>query len=44
MVEQLLKRRDLDQTTRQFLKDLNDAHEEMSQWCRRTLDEWRRDG
>ena len=43
MVEQLLKRRDLDRTTRQFLKDLRNAHKEMSRWCRETLGEWRRD-
>ena len=43
MVEQLLKRRDLDRTTRQFLKDLRNAHKEMLRWCRETLGEWRRD-
>lgn len=42
-IRALLNRKDLDRTTRQFLQDLKKAHDETIQWCKTTLDEWRRD-
>ena len=38
--ESILRRKDLDNTTRSFLIDLTRAHEETLGWCETVLDEW----
>lgn len=43
MVRSLLRREDLDDATRSFLKDLLAAHEASAKWCSSTLSEWEPD-
>lgn len=39
-IRSILKRDDLDETTKDFLIELLRAHQEMTDWCRSTLQQW----
>lgn len=41
IIKSILKRDDLDQTTRDFLTDLLKAHENTTTWCDSKLNEWK---
>ncbi|MCE5198923.1 MAG: ferritin-like domain-containing protein [Armatimonadota bacterium] len=40
-VKHLLKRDDLDNDTREFLREMLDMHMEKARWCESTLDQWK---